>query len=227
MSEPAGGPVHEIEAVIFDMDGVLIDSEQLWDEARERLTAERGGRWHGGAQRAMMGMSSTEWSQYMHDELGVADSPEAISTEVVRRLEELYRRQLPIVDGAVAAVEGVAERWPLAVASSSNRPLIDLVLELSGLAPRFAATVSSEEVARGKPEPDVYLAAAAALGIGPSACVAIEDSSNGLRAAARASMRAVAIPNHAFPPAADALDGAAVVLASIGELTPALVESLG
>lgn len=205
------------------MDGVLIDSEQLWDRAREELTAERGGRWHDGAQRAMMGMSSTEWSRYMHDELLVPDTPEEISAEVVRRLAELYRAELPLIAGAAEAVARLAERWPLAVASSSNRPLIDLVLELSGLAPSFAATVSSEEVERGKPAPDVYLAAAAALGVEPTRCAAVEDSSNGLRAAANADMRVIALPNRAFPPAADALERAHVILDSIVELSPEVV----
>ena len=216
----------EIAAVIFDMDGVLIDSEQLWDEAREKLTEERGGEWHPGAQRAMMGMSSPEWSRYMHEELGVPDGPGEINAEVVRRLEALYRAQLPVIDGAAAAVQELAARWPLGLASSSNRPLIDLVLELTGLASSFTATVSSEEVASGKPAPDVYLAAAAALGVDPGRCVAVEDSSNGLRAAASAGMSVIALPNQAFPPAAGALEQADVVLASIRELTPEGVEAL-
>ena len=205
------------------MDGVLIDSEQLWDSAREQLTKERGGRWHDGAQRAMMGMSSTEWSRYMHDELGIADQPKAINAEIVRRLEALYEDQLPLIDGAVDVVRVLAEHWPLGLASSSNRPLIDLVLELSELASSFTATVSSEEVARGKPAPDVYLAAADALGVEAAACAAVEDSSNGLRAAANAGMRVIALPNGQFPPAADALASADIVLASVAELTPGVV----
>jgi len=216
----------EISAVIFDMDGVLIDSEQLWDSAREQLTKERGGRWHDGAQRAMMGMSSTEWSRYMHDELGIADQPKAINAEIVRRLEALYEDQLPLIDGAVDVVRVLAEHWPLGLASSSNRPLIDLVLELSELASSFTATVSSEEVARGKPAPDVYLAAADALGVEAAACAAVEDSSNGLRAAANAGMRVIALPNGQFPPAADALASADIVLASVAELTPGVIQTL-
>lgn len=215
-----------IDAVIFDMDGVLIDSEQVWDRAREELVRERGGRWHEQAQRDMMGMSSLEWSCYMHDELGLTESPSAISAEVVRRLQALYRTSLPVISGAAAAVERVAERWPLGLASSSNRPLIDQVLELTGLAQQFAVTVSSEEVERGKPAPDVYLDAARRLGVEPRRCAAVEDSHNGLLAARAAQMRVIAIPNVAFPPGPDALAEADVVLDSIDELTAAVCEGL-
>lgn len=212
-----------IEAVVFDLDGVLLDSEQIWDEVREQLARERGGRWHDNAQRAMMGMSSTEWSQYMHDEIGLPESPEEISAEVVRRLEERYRQHLPLLGGAVDAVERLAARWPLGIASSSNREVIDLVLELSGLAPFFKATVSSEEVARGKPAPDVYLEAARRLGVAAERSAAIEDSENGIRAAKAAGMRVVAIPNPHFPPDPEALEQADVTLGSLAELSPATV----
>jgi HAD superfamily hydrolase (TIGR01509 family) len=209
-----------IEAVVFDLDGVLVDSEHVWDEARKELAAERGGRWHERASRDMMGMSSLEWSRYMHDEIGLREPPEEISAEVVRRLEEIYHRELPLVEGAREAVERLAARWPLALASSSNRELIDLVLELSGLARYFRVTVSSEEVARGKPAPDVYLEAARRLGVAPERCAAIEDSDNGIRSAKAAGMRVLAIPNPQYPPADDALALADDVLRSIAELTP-------
>ena len=215
-----------IRAVVFDLDGVLVDSEHVWDAAREELARERGGRWHQGAQRDMMGMSSTEWSRYMHETIGLPEPPAEISAEVVRRLEQIYRDHLPLIDGAAEAVERLADRWPLGVASSSNRPLIDLVLELSGLARFFSATVSSEEVPRGKPAPDVYLEAAKRLGVEPSACAAVEDSHNGILSAKAAGMRVIAIPNRVYPPAADVLAAAGAVLASIDELTPANVEGL-
>jgi HAD superfamily hydrolase (TIGR01509 family) len=215
-----------IRAVIFDLDGVLVDSEHVWDAAREELARERGGRWHEGAQRDMMGMSSTEWSRYMHEVIGVRDEPEEISAEVVRRLERIYREHLPLIDGAAEAVERLAARWPLGVASSSNRPIIDLVLELSGLARFFSATVSSEEVPRGKPAPEVYLEAAKRLEVDPAVCAAVEDSHNGILSAKAAGMRVIAIPNPRYPPAADALTEADLVLASIHELTPATIELL-
>jgi HAD superfamily hydrolase (TIGR01509 family) len=213
------------EAVVFDLDGLLLDSEQVWDEVREALTRERGGLWHDRAQADMMGMSSTEWSRYMHEELGVPDPPEEINRLVVERMMERYRAQLPLVEGAVEAVRRIAERWPLGLASSSNRPLIDLALELMGIAERFRATVSSEEVERGKPAPDVYLEAARRLGVQPERAVAIEDSANGIRSARAAGMRVVAIPNPLFPPPDEVLAEADVVLGSLAELTPDAVES--
>jgi HAD superfamily hydrolase (TIGR01509 family) len=214
-----------IEAVIFDLDGVVVDSEHVWDDARKELAAERGRPWPEQASRDMMGMSSLEWSSYMHDVVGLPDPPEEISARVVRRLEELYRRELPLIDGAVEAVQRLAKRWPLGLASSSNRELIDLVLELSGLARYFLATVSSEEVPRGKPAPDVYLEAARRLGgVAPARCVAIEDSENGIRSAKAAGMRVLAIPNPRYPPTEKALALADEVLTSIRELTPGLIE---
>jgi len=213
-----------IEAVIFDLDGVLLDSEQVWDEAREQLAKERGGRWHENAQRDMMGMSSVEWSRDMHDVIGLPEPPEEISREVVERMAKLYREHLPVVPGAREAVERLAARWPLGLASSSNRELIDLALELLGVKHRFKATVSSEEVTRGKPAPDVYLEAARRLGVDPTHAAAIEDSENGIRAAKASGMRVIAIPNQHFPPADDALTQADVLLRSLEELTPEVVE---
>ena len=215
-----------IDAVVFDLDGVLLDSEQLWDEVREELARERGGRWHDRAQADMMGMSSREWSRYMHDVIGLAEPPEQINAEVVRRLQARYREQLPLLPGAREAVERLAARWPLGLASSSNREIIDLVLEQSGLARFFRATVSSEEVERGKPAPDVYLEAARRLGVAPELCAAIEDSRNGIRSARAAGMCVVAIPNAHYPPDAEALAAADVVLRSLDELTPQCVGEL-
>jgi HAD superfamily hydrolase (TIGR01509 family) len=213
-----------IEAVVFDLDGLLLDSEQVWDDAREQLAKERGGRWHDQAQKDMMGMSSTEWSRYMHDRIGLPEPPEEINREVVERLEAIYREHLPAIPGAREAVERLAARWPLGLASSSNRELIDLALELLGVKHLFAATVSSEEVARGKPAPDVYLEAARRLGVDPTHAAAVEDSNNGILAAKAAGMRVLAIPNRHFPPGEDALAQADVVLDSLAELTPEAVE---
>ena len=171
------------EAVAFDLDGLLLDTEQVWDEVREALTRERGGRWHDRAQADMMGMSSTEWSRYMHEELGLAEPPEELNRLVVERMQEQYRERLPLVDGAIDAVRRIGARWPVGLASSSNRELIDLALELMGVADLFRATVSSEEVERGKPAPDVYLEAARRLGVAPERVVAVEDSGAGIGAA--------------------------------------------
>jgi HAD superfamily hydrolase (TIGR01509 family) len=217
-----GGVV--IEAVVFDLDGVIVDSEHVWDATREALARERGGRWHEKAQQDMMGMSSLEWSRYMHERLGLKDPPEEISAEVIRRLEATYREELPLIDGAPEAVARLAQRWPLGLASSSNRPIIDLVLELGSLHRFFKVTVSSEEVARGKPSPDVYLEAARRLGADPSKTAAIEDSRNGILSARAAGMRVIAIPNKRFPPGEEALAEVDVVIESISELVPAAVE---
>jgi HAD superfamily hydrolase (TIGR01509 family) len=214
-------------AVIFDLDGVLMDSEQLWNASKEALVHETGGRWRDEAPTVMMGMSSPEWAAYLRDDLGVPMDVDAISRDVVRRMEEGYRAALPLLPGARAAVRSLSERWPLGLASSSNREIIDLVLELAGFADAFRVTVSSEEVERGKPAPDVYLATAEKLGVDPEHCVAIEDSSNGLRSAHAAGMAVIAVPNPHYKPASDALELAAATVEVVGEVTPELVERVG
>lgn len=208
-----------IEAVVFDLDGVLVDSEHVWDEVREELARERGGRWHEGAQAEMMGMSSTEWSQYMRDVIGLPGPPAEINAEVVWRMQKRYAEHLPLMEGAIQAVRRLSGAFRLGLASSSNRPLIDAVLSAAGLASFFEATVSSEEVVRGKPAPDVFVEAARRLEIAPERCTAVEDSSNGIRAAHAAGMRVVAIPNRRYPPPEDVLALAAVVLDSLVDLT--------
>jgi HAD superfamily hydrolase (TIGR01509 family) len=213
-----------IEAVVFDLDGVLIQSEELWNEVREQLAQERGGRYDAQTQRDMMGMSSPEWSRYMHEVVGLPESPDEIMDEVVALMEARYREELPLIPGAVAAVERLAARWPLGLASSSNRVLIDLVLELSGLDRFFKATVSSEEVARGKPAPDVNLEACRRLDVESTRAAAVEDSHAGIASAKAAGMRVIAIPNPSFPPGDDALANADLVLRSLDELTPEAVE---
>jgi HAD superfamily hydrolase (TIGR01509 family) len=212
-----------IAAVVFDLDGVLVDSEHVWDEVREQLAGERGGRWHERAQTDMMGMSSTEWSRYMHDVIGLAETPEQISDEVVRRLLERYADELPLIAGAVEAVERIAGTFRLALASSSNRRVIDAVLDEAGIATYFEATVSSEEVERGKPAPDVFLEAARRLDVEPAQCAAVEDSGNGIRAAKAAGMRVLAIPNPRYRPPPDALQLADVVLPSLEALAASAI----
>jgi HAD superfamily hydrolase (TIGR01509 family) len=225
-AERSGAP-SSVAAVIFDLDGVLIDSEQGWAAAREELVREQGGKWRVDATREMMGMSSPEWSRYMHDVLGVPMAPEKIAEEVVDRLQALHREHLPLLPGAREAVTSLASHWPLGLASSANRPIVEQVLDLAGLRRLFAATVSAEEVARGKPAPDVYIEAAARLRVIPSECVAVEDSTNGLRAAAAAGMRVIAVPNREYPPDESALALADAVVRTPGEIGPQLVAGLG
>lgn len=212
-----------VEAVVFDMDGVIVDSEQRWEAVRRRLVITSGRAYPDEATRKMQGMSAPEWEAYLHDELGVPGTPAEIGRRVVAEIEASYRADLPLIPGVDEAVRVLAARFPLAVASSSNRELIELALDLAGLADAFQTVVSSEEVERGKPAPDVYLEAASRLGIAPEHCTAVEDSSNGIRSAHAAGMRVVAVPNRAYPPAADAVELADVVLDSIRELTPEVV----
>jgi HAD superfamily hydrolase (TIGR01509 family) len=212
-----------IEAVVFDLDGVIVDSEQVWDDVREEYTREVGGTYTESATRDMMGMSSVEWSRYMADELNVPGTPEEINTAIVARMLARYGEAPPLIDGAVAAVRRTAERWPLAIASSSNPELIDVVLRAAGLHELFPVTVSSQEVPRGKPAPDVYLEAARRLGVEPDRCAAVEDSHNGIRSAKEAGMRVVAVPNPHFPPDDEALAQADAIVASVGELTDELL----
>lgn len=220
----AGQTAVVIDAVIFDLDGVLVDSEHLWDEARRRLVDEAGGRWVPDATQAMMGMSSGEWSAYVRDTLQVPLSAATINDRVVEYLLQRYELELPLIPGATAAVRRMAERWPLGLASSSNRQVIDRVLVLAGLDHLFAVTVSSEEVGRGKPAPDVYLEAARVLGVVPRGCAVVEDSANGIRSGVAAGMTVVAVPNPRFPPSGDVLATADVVLSSIAELGPATLQ---
>ena len=214
-----------IQAVVFDMDGVLLQSEEVWDAVREQFVRERGGRYDAEIQRAMMGMSSPEWSRYLHEHAGVSDKPEEINAEVVRRMLASYRDHLPLIPGAQDAVRRMAEAFPLGLASSSNRELIDVVLDVADLASYFAATVSSEEVAHGKPAPDVYLEAARRLAVDPGGCCAIEDSHGGIRSAKAAGMRVVAIPNPTYPPGEEALALADVVVRSLDDLTVDVVSA--
>jgi HAD superfamily hydrolase (TIGR01509 family) len=216
--------VTSIEAVVFDLDGVIVDSEHLWDEVREQLARERGGRWHERAQRDMMGMSSPEWSQYMHDVIGLDESPAEIDELVVAGRLERYEERLPLIEGAVDAVLRMAGSFRLALASSSNRRVIDAVLDAAGITHAFEVTVSSEEVGRGKPAPDVFLEAACRLNVAPTRCAAIEDSGNGIRAAHAAGMRVIAIPNRRYPPSDEALSLANPVLGSITEVRPSTID---
>lgn len=210
-----------IGAVVFDLDGVLIASEEVWDSVRERYVRERGGRYDAEVQRAMMGMSAPEWSRYLSEHAGVPGTPAEINRGVVERMLEAYEHELPLIPGAVEAVRRTATAFPLALASSSNREVFEKVLEFAGIADCFRATVSSEEVSRGKPAPDVYLEAARRLGVAPDSCAAVEDSHAGIGSAHAAGMRVIAIPNASYPPDEEALELADAVVNSLEELTAA------
>lgn len=215
-----------IEAVVFDLDGVIIDTEEVWEDVRRGYVAEHGRGFLPDSQSRMMGMSTGEWSRHLSEDVGVPRTPEEVAADVLGRMAVRYREALPLIPGSVAAVRRLADRFPLALASSSARILIDQVLESAGLSDAFRTTLSTEEVARGKPAPDVYLAAVERLGLDPSVCAAVEDSSNGLRAAGAAGLAVIAVPHGVYPPAADALALASLVIEGLDDLTVEAVEKL-
>jgi HAD superfamily hydrolase (TIGR01509 family) len=212
--------VTPVEAVVFDLDGVLIDSEPVWERVRRGLVAERGGHWASDAQKKLMGMSTPEWARYLSEDLGVGLPPAQVAAIVVDRMAASYREHLPLLPGAVEAVRRLAARWPLGLASSAPAGLIGTVLESAGLRQEFRVAMSTEQVPRGKPAPDIYLAVADRLGVPPARCAAVEDSSNGLRSAAAAGLRVIAIPRPRYPPEPDALARASLVLPDLDALTP-------
>ena len=216
-----------IEAVVFDLDGVLIDSEPVWEQVRREVVASRGGHWAADAQQRLMGMSTGEWARYLSEDLGVGLPPDRIAALVIERMAARYTEHLPLMPGAVEAVRRLAARWPLGLASSSPPSLIDTVLDAAGLRECFVATLSTEQVAHGKPAPDIYLAVCERLGRQPPACAAVEDSTNGLRSAAAAGLRVIAVPHPRYPPDPGALRAAGLVLTSLAELTPDRVAALG
>jgi HAD superfamily hydrolase (TIGR01509 family) len=216
-----------IEAVVFDLDGVLIDSEPVWEQVRRQLVAEHGGYWAPDAQRRLMGMNTQEWSRYLSEDLGVGLPPEKVAATVIELMADRYADHLPLMPGAVETVRTLAPRWPLGLASSSSPSLIDVFLDASSLRNSFTAAMSTQEVAQGKPAPDIYAAVAAQLGRQPERCAAVEDSSNGLRSATSAGLQVIAIPHPAYPPDPDALQAARLVLTSLAELTPGTIAALG
>lgn len=216
-----------IRAVVFDLDGVLIESERLWDKARREVVARHGGHWLEDATLAMQGMSAPEWSAYMSENLGLDLGRDELNRLVVQGLLERYERRLPLIPGAVETVRRIGRRWPLGLASSADRVVIVEVLRLAGLADAFRVTVSSEEVGHGKPAPDVYLEAALRLGTPPEACVAVEDSTNGIRSALAAGLKVVAVPNREYPPPDELLRRAGLVARRLSDVTVESIEPLG
>jgi HAD superfamily hydrolase (TIGR01509 family) len=209
-----------VDAVVFDLDGVLVDSEQTWDEVRRAVTAEHGGTWDGEhTTRALMGMSTPEWAAYLANERGVRLPPARIAELVVDGMVRRYAEGPPLLPDAVEAVRAAARRCPVAIASSSPPALIAEVLRVTGLGDVVKVALSSELTGAGKPAPDVYLAAAKALGADPVACVAVEDSTNGIKAALNAGMIVVAVPNPHFPPDPQVVAQAAAVIGGVGELS--------
>ena len=216
-----------IEAIVFDLDGVLVDSEPVWEQVRRQVVAEHGGHWAADAQQRLMGMSTAEWARYLSQDLGVGLPPETVAAMVIDQMKDRYEAQVPVMPGAAGAVRRLAARWPLGLASSSPPMLIGAALDGAGLAGCFAVRMSTQQVTRGKPAPDIYLAVTDRLGHPPGRCAAVEDSANGIRSAAAAGLTVIAVPHPRYPPGAGALSAASLVLTSLAELTPDAVAQLG
>jgi HAD superfamily hydrolase (TIGR01509 family) len=195
------------EAIVFDLDGLLVDSEPVWDQARRSMADEVGKPWTREDHHAVMGVSTREWAEYMIERLGLELTPEEVEAEIVGRMVAVYRGGIPYLPGAVAAVDLAVEHYPTALASGSHPALIEVVI------------VPADEVGAGKPAPDVYLATAERLGVRPEDCICVEDSGNGILAGVRAGMKVIAVPDSRFPPRAEALAQADLVLGSLTELT--------
>lgn len=216
-----------MSAVVFDMDGTLTDTEHIWDVVRRGLAEAEGLPWPKEATRAMMGMSTQQWSAYLSEVVGVSGTPQDAARRTIAGMVAAYERGLDVLPGAIEAVRRMHARWPIALASSSPRLLIDAAVAELGLAEVFVTTVSTEELGgTGKPAPDVYLEVCRRLGVHPGQAVAVEDAANGILSAHAAGMLVVAIPPHFSPPPAETLALADAVLDSLDELTVELVEGL-
>lgn len=212
-------------AVIFDLDGTLTDTEEVWDVVRQGLARDAGTTLTEENTKAMMGMSTGEWSRYLAEEVGLPMSPEEVARLTIEGMVAHYEQGITVLPGAVESVRRMAERYPIAIASSSPRVLIDTATKVLGIAELLGATVSTEEVERGKPAPDGYLRAAELLGVDPGQCVAVEDAHNGILSALAAGMTVVTVPPHFHPPAQEVLDRT-TVLSTLDELTHELIERL-
>ncbi|MFT3970638.1 MAG: HAD family phosphatase [Micropruina sp.] len=216
------------EAVIFDLDGTLIDTEPVWQSVRRQLATQDGLAWPESASRAMMGMSTREWSAYMADVVGIGPTAEIAARRTIDGLIERYDRDLPVLPGAREVVRRLAAHWPLGVASSSPRDLIEHALQALGVRDLIAVVRSTEEgTARGKPAPDAFLWVADHLDVTPARTVVIEDSASGILAGVNAGMPVVAVPRPFLTPAEDVLNRASVVLDQLDDVTVELVRSIG
>jgi len=214
----------DVAAVIFDLDGVLLDSEVWWDDVRRDFVAAHGRTWTADDQRAVMGANSAGWARTMVDRHGLGGDPEHVLRAVVDGVVQRYRREgPPVIPGVAEGVARLAARYPLAVASSSHPEVIRAALESSGLGQFFGVVVSSDEVARGKPAPDVFVLAAERLGAPAPRIVVVEDSLNGVVAAKSAGMAVVLVPNASVPPQPGASEEADLVVPSVAAVDPEAV----
>ncbi|MBZ0298860.1 MAG: HAD family phosphatase [Anaerolineae bacterium] len=215
-----------IKAVIFDMDGVLVDSEVYWWRARQAFARDLGKVWTDEGQRRVMGPSTIEWARIMKDILQPAMSVEAIMDDIIRRVMAQYDAQLPTRPGALAAVHLAAQHYRVGLASGSPTAVIQHVLRLTGLDSVFEVVVYGDDMARGKPAPDIYFEALRPLAVMPEAAVGIEDSGNGIRALKAAGMKAIAAPSPDFPLSEEIMKLADAYIPSLEDFSLELVNRL-
>lgn len=216
-----------IQAIIFDMDGLLIDSEPVWDKARSIMAAEIGIDWNTDDHKAVMGVSTKEWVAYMINRLRLTLSPTEVEFHIIDQMVELYKMRIPYLPGAVDAVALADAHFPVGLASGSPRCLIETVTEDDALKGRFQCILSGDQVEHGKPSPDVYLETARQMKVRPEACVCLEDSGNGILAGKNAGMKVIAVPDPRFPPDAQKLQLADVVLSSLQEFSLETINNIG
>lgn len=211
------------------MDGLLVDSEPYWDEARQMLVVDAGLDWNWTLedQDVVMGNSTAGWVNYLRKRFALDMSPLEVEQGVVANMLKLYRRRIPFLVGARRAVRLSATQFRVGLASGSPPGLIQTVIDDEALQGKFEVVLSGDAFAQGKPAPDIYLAAAAQLGLEPQQCVCLEDSGNGILAGKRAGMRVIAVPDERFSPAAEKLAEADVVLESLEQFSLKLVAGLG
>lgn len=215
-----------VEAIIFDMDGLLVDSEPIWDQARVNIALRVGKTWNHQDHVNLMGVSTDYWVQYMIDRLGLTTTKEEVQKEVVQQMITIYKKEIPFHPFAVNAVRWAAKRYPTALASGSPPQLIKIVTQSPRLKGCFNVVLSSDEVRVGKPDPAIYLETARRLGVAPENCLCIEDSAFGVLSGRRANMFVINIPDPKFPLSPEQVKHADLVLESLGDLNEQAISRL-
>lgn len=216
-----------IEAIIFDLDGLLVDSERYWNQARAAMAAEQDVAWNADDHRVCMGVNTRTWANYMIQRLALDLSPEQVEAHIIGAMVELYTRQIPYLPGAIEAVDLATRHYRVGLASGSPRVLIDIVTNDVAMRGKFLAIVCADEMPRGKPAPDVYLQAAHLLDVEPARCVCLEDSANGILSGKNADMKVIAVPDARYaPPALEVVKQANRVLASLRDFNLDVIRSL-
>ena len=215
-----------VKALIFDMDGVIVDSEPVWNQSRVEMAAAHGKQWNEADQRAVMGSSTLAWAKVMRERLDLPMSDEAVIDEVRRRMIAHYDQRLPVLPGAVEAVRLAASAYPVALGSGSMSALITYVMHATGLDQILKVVVRGDDIPRGKPEPDIYLEAARQLGVAPADCAGVEDSGHGVMALRAAGMKVIVVSSP-WPLPESVLALTDLRLQSLADFSLELVKTLG